>query len=140
MKLKFQRFGRCLSNPPLENGRHDTWYPTRLETVIMHPRLTAMAALGREIAMPASVLVCLAAFGSVDIGNTGASVADQAAMPPTTDTTPAVRPPSIAFGAADVAAVTRSMTEEPAKAAIKPDTAKPDTDKAELDPIVTAAL
>jgi hypothetical protein len=35
-----------------------------LETVIMNPRLAAMAALGREVALPASVLVCLVAFGS----------------------------------------------------------------------------
>jgi D-alanyl-D-alanine carboxypeptidase-like protein len=128
-----------LSNPPLENGRHDTWYPAELETVIMHPRLAALATLCREIAMPASVLVCLAALGSAGIDHTGASVAERAA-PPAIDTTPAVQPLPIAFGAADVADVTRSMTEQPAKAAIKPDTAKPDTDKSESDPIVTAAL
>jgi hypothetical protein len=128
-----------LSNPPLENGRHDTWYPAELETVIMHPRLAALATLCREIAMPASVLVCLAALGSAGIDHTGASVTERAA-PPAIDTTPAVQPLPIAFGAADVAGVTRSMTEEPAKAAIKPDTAKPDTDKSESDPIVTAAL
>jgi hypothetical protein len=134
MKLKFQRFGRCLSNPPLENGRHDTWYPTQLETVIMHPQLTALATLCREIALPASVLVCLAALGSADVGNTGALVAERAA-PPAIDTAPAVQPPPIAFSAADVADVTRSITEEPAKAAIKPD-----TDKSDIDPIITAAL
>jgi hypothetical protein len=128
-----------LSNPPLENGRHDTWYPAELETVIMHPRLAALATLCREIAMPASVLVCLAALGSAGIDHTGASVTERAA-PPAIDTTPAVQPLPIAFGAADVAGVTRSMTEEPAKAAIKPDTAKSDTDKSESDPIVTAAL
>jgi hypothetical protein len=110
----------------------------------MHPRLTAMAALGREIAMPASVLVCLAVLGSADVGNTGAPVAERAA-PPAIDTALAVQPPTIAFGAADVAAVTRSVTEEPAKAAVKPETAKPDADKpdtakSESDPIVTAAL
>jgi hypothetical protein len=110
----------------------------------MHPRLTAMAALGREIAMPASVLVCLAVLGSADVGNTGTPVAERAA-PPAIDTALAVQPPTIAFGAADVAGVTRPMTEEPAKAAVKPETAKPDTDKpdsakSESDPIVTAAL
>jgi hypothetical protein len=123
-----------LSNPPLENGRHDTWYPTQLETVIMHPRLAALATLCREIAMPASVLVCLAVLGSADVGNTGAAVAERAA-PPAIDTAPAVQPLPIAFSAADVADVTRSITAEPAEAAIKPD-----TDKSESDPIVTAAL
>ena len=83
--------------------------------------------------MPASVLVCLAVLGSADVAHTGASVAEHAA-PPAVDTAPAVQPPPIAFSAADVADVTRSMTE-PAKAAIKPD-----TDKPESDPIVTAAL
>lgn len=134
IKLWFQRFGRCLSNPPLENGRHDTWYPTPLETVIMHPRLVALATLCREIAMPASVLACLAVLGSADVGNTGASVAERAA-PPAIETAPAVQPPPIAFSAANVGDVTRSMTEDPAKAAIKPD-----TDKSDIDPIVTAAL
>src|ERR1700733_12973130 len=135
MKLKFRRFRHCLSKPPLENERHGTWYPTRLETVIMHPRLAAMATLCRETAMPASVLVCLAAFGSAGIDTTGASVAEQVPPPPTTDTTLAVQPPAIAFSTADVTAVSRSMTEAPAEAAIKPDTAK-----SEPDPIVTTAL
>jgi hypothetical protein len=135
MKLKFRRFRHCLSKPPLENERHGTWYPTRLETVIMHPRLAAMATLCRETAMPASVLVCLAAFGSAGIDNTGASVAEQVAPPPTTDTTLAVQPPAIAFSTADVTAVSRSMTEAPAEATIKADTAK-----SEPEPIVTAVL
>jgi len=96
----------------------------------MHPRLAAMAELCRETAMPASVLVCLAAFGSAGSDNTGASVAEQVAPPPATDTTLAVQPPAIAFSTADVTAVSRSITEEPAKA---PATQEP-------DPIVTAAL
>ena len=103
----------------------------------MHPQLTAIATLCRETAMPASVLVCLAAFGSAGIDNTGASVAEHVAPPPATDTTPAVRPPAIAFGAADVAAVTRSIsiTEKPVEALLEPDTVKP-----ESAPIVTASL
>jgi len=101
----------------------------------MHPRLAAMATLCRETAMPASVLVCLAAFGSAGIDNTGASVAEQVAPPPAADTTLPVQPPAIAFSTADVTAVSRSITEEPAQAAIKPN-----TDKSEPDPIVTAAL
>jgi hypothetical protein len=93
-----------------------------------------MATLGREIAMPASVLVCLAAFGSADIGNTGASVTERVAPPPTADTALVIRPPAIAFAAADVGAVsqrvTEMVTEEPAKALVEP----------EPEPIVTAAL
>lgn len=100
----------------------------------MHPRLAAMATLGREIAMPASVLVCLAALGSADIGNSGASVAERAAPPPTSDTALAIRPPVIAFTTADVGGVSRTVTEmvteEPAKAPVEP----------KSDPIVTAAL
>jgi hypothetical protein len=80
--------------------------------------------------MPASVLVCLAAFGSAGSDNTGASVAEQVAPPPATDTTLAVQPPAIAFSTADVTAVGRSITEEPAQA---PAAREP-------DPIVTAAL
>ena len=84
--------------------------------------------------MPASVLVCLAAFGSADIGNTSASVVERVAPPPTTDTALAIRPPAIAFTTADVGTVSRTVTEmvteEPANAAVKP----------ESDPIVTAAL
>lgn len=90
----------------------------------MHPRLAAMATLGREIAMPASVLVCLAALGSADIGNSGASVAERAAPPPTSDTALAIRPPVIAFTTADVGGVSRTVTEmvteEPAKAPVEP--------------------
>jgi hypothetical protein len=109
-----------------------------LETVIMQVRLAAMATLCREIAMPASVLVCLAAFGSsADIGHTGAAVAERVAPP--ADTALAIRPPALAFTAADIGTVSRSITEtvtkEPAKAAIKAD-----TDQSEPDPIVTAAL
>jgi hypothetical protein len=96
----------------------------------MHPRLAAMATLCRETAMPASVLVCLAAFGSAGIDNTGASVAEQLAPPPAADTTLPVQPPAIAFNTADVTAVSRSITEEPAQAAATQ----------EPDPIVTAAL
>jgi hypothetical protein len=96
----------------------------------MHPRLAAMATLCRETAMPASVLVCLAAFGSAGIDNTGASVAEQVAPPPAADTTLPVQPPAIAFNTADVTAVSRSITEEPAQAAATQ----------EPDPIVTAAL
>jgi hypothetical protein len=55
--------------------------------------------------------VCLAAFGSAGIDNTGASIAERVARSPTTDTKFAIQPPPIAFGTADVATVNRSMTE-----------------------------
>lgn len=80
--------------------------------------------------MPASVLVCLAAFGSTEIDNTGVAVAERAAPSPTADTPSTVRPPPIAFGAADVAAVSRLMMQGPAKAVVKP----------EPNPIITATL
>jgi D-alanyl-D-alanine carboxypeptidase len=99
----------------------------------MHPRLAAMAVLCRETAMPASVLVCLAAFGSADIDKTRASVTGPAASP-TIDTVLAVQPPAIAFTTADAGNVSRSVaetvTEKPAEAPVKP----------EADPTVTAAL
>ena len=92
----------------------------------MHPRLAAMAALCREIAMPASVLVWLAALGSAGIDNTGASVVERVAPSLATDT----NLPPIAFSTADVATVSRSTPEEPAEAPVPH----------ESDPIVTAAL
>ena len=85
--------------------------------------------------MPASVLVCLAAFGSADIDNNAASFVARAAPPPATGTRLAVEPPTIAFATADVAAASRLITEEPAKAQAKPEQLKP-----EPAPIVTAAL
>jgi hypothetical protein len=44
-----------------------------LETVIMNTRLAALAALGREVALPASVLTCIVASGFAGIDNTGAA-------------------------------------------------------------------
>src|ERR1700759_1372486 len=47
--------------------------PARLETVIMNMRLAALAALGREVALPASVLACIVASGSTGISHSGAA-------------------------------------------------------------------
>jgi hypothetical protein len=44
-----------------------------LETVIMNMRLAALAALGREVALPASVLACIVASGSTGISHSGAA-------------------------------------------------------------------
>jgi len=97
----------------------------------MHPRLAAIAGLCREIALPASVLVWLAASGSADIDDTGAaSIVERVAPPLTTNTNFALQLPPIAFSTADVGAVNRPMMEEPAKAPVAN----------ESGPIVTAAL
>jgi hypothetical protein len=109
-----------------------------LETVIMNPRLAAMAALCREVAIPASVLA-FAAFSSAGIDNIGAApIVDRLAPLLTADATFADRPPPIASSAADdvvasdVVAASRSITEAPA--------ADPKPVAREPEPVVTAAL
>jgi hypothetical protein len=114
-----------------------------LETVIMNPRLAAMAALCREVAIPASVLA-FAAFGSAGIDNIGAApIIDRLAPLLKADATFADKPPPIASRAADhvvaadvvagdVVAASRSITEAPA--------ADPRPVAREPEPVVTAAL
>jgi hypothetical protein len=109
-----------------------------LETVIMNPRLAAMAALCREVAIPASVLA-FAAFGSAGIDNIGAApIIDRLAPLLTADATFADKPPPTASSAADhvvaadVVAASRSITEAPA--------ADPRPVAREPEPVVTAAL
>jgi hypothetical protein len=104
-----------------------------LETVIMNPRLAAMAALCREVAIPASVLA-FAAFSSAGIDNIGAApIVDRLAPLLTADATFADRPPPIESSAADdVVAVSRSITEAPA--------ADPRPVAREPEPVVAAAL
>jgi hypothetical protein len=109
-----------------------------LETVIMNPRLAAMAALCREVAIPASVLA-FAAFGSAGIDNIGAApIIDRLAPLLKADATFADRPPPIASSAADdvvaadVVAASQSITEAPA--------ADPKPVAREPEPVVTAAL
>ncbi len=100
--------------------------------------------------MPASVLVCLAAFGAAGTGNTTASVTERVAPSPADDTKLAVRLPAIAFIAADIAAVDKPLTKDPAEAqalheaapqeAVKNEVLLHQSDLHEPDPIVTAAL
>jgi D-alanyl-D-alanine carboxypeptidase len=110
--------------------------------VIMNPRLAAMAALCREVAIPASV-VAFASLGSAGIGNTGASsIVDRLAPllaanatfadKTFTDKTFADKPSPIAASAVDVVAADRSMTEV-AAADLTPAAR-------EAEPMVTAAL
>jgi D-alanyl-D-alanine carboxypeptidase len=100
----------------------------------MTPRLAAMAAWGREVAIPASVLVWLVAFGSAGIDNTGAApIVDRLAPSLATAAKLADKLPPIALGAADVAAAGRPVTEAAAVADTPPASPPP-------EPIVTAAL
>jgi hypothetical protein len=97
----------------------------------MHARLATIAALCREAALPASVLVWLVAFGPTGIDSTGAiSIVTPVQPVVATETRLTVQPPAIAFGAADVAAASRSVTEQSIE------TPAPH----EPDPIVAAAL
>jgi hypothetical protein len=106
-----------------------------LETVIMNPRLATMAALGREVALPASVLVWLVAIGSGT-----APIVDRFTPALAADAKVAGKPPPIAFATADVVTASkvdvitasRSVTEAPVADATP---ASP-----EPEPIVTAAL
>ena len=99
----------------------------------MNPRMAAMAALCQEVAIPASVLAWIAAFGSAGLDNTRAApIVERPAPSLTAATKFADKPPPIAFGTADVAAASRSVTE-PAAAEATPATHEP-------EPIVTAAL
>jgi hypothetical protein len=113
-----------------------------LESVIMNPRLTAMAALCREVALPASVLVWLAVFGS------GATpIVDRLVPSLTADASFADKRAPVAVNAADVVTASRPVTEsaiadvaiastpvtEPAVADATPASQEP-------EPIVTAAL
>jgi D-alanyl-D-alanine carboxypeptidase len=99
----------------------------------MNPRVAILAALCREIAIPASVLAWLAAVGSAGFDNTGAApIVDSPAPSLAAATKFADKPPLIALGTADVAAASRSMT---AAAAVNATPAS-----RESKPIVTAAL
>ena len=77
----------------------------------MNPRVATLAALCREIAIPASVLAWLAAVGSAGFDNTGAApIVDSLAPSLPAATKFADKPPLIALGTANVAAASRSMT------------------------------
>jgi hypothetical protein len=105
--------------------------PAQLETAIMNPRLAAMSAWCREVAIPVSVLAWIAAFGSAGIDNSGAApIIDR--LEPSLATSSAEKLPPIAFGTADAGAATRSETQA-AAADATPVSHQP-------EPIVTAAL
>jgi hypothetical protein len=119
-----------------------------LETVIMNPRLAAMVPLCRDVALPASVLVWLVAFGSgaVPIVDRYAPVLTaDARIAGTTiaETRVAGTQQPMAFATADVATASRSITET--SATETPATETPAADATtpaspEPAPIVTAAL
>jgi hypothetical protein len=103
-----------------------------LETVIMNPRLAAMASLCREVAIPASVLA-FAAFGSAEIGNTGAApFTDRVAPLLAADAAFGDKPPPIASSPADAVVAGQSIPETTA-AEQKPEAREPES-------AVTAAL
>jgi hypothetical protein len=99
----------------------------------MNPRLAAMAALCREVAIPASVLAWIAVFGSAGIDNTGAApIVERPAPSLAAVARFAGKLPPISLAAADAVAASRSVTETAAAEAM-PASHEP-------DPIVTAAL
>jgi D-alanyl-D-alanine carboxypeptidase len=99
----------------------------------MNPRLAAMAALCREVAIPASVLAWIAVFGSAGIDNTGAApIVERPASSLTAVARFADKLPPISLAAANAVAASRSMTET-AAAEATPASHQP-------EPIVTAAL
>jgi len=100
----------------------------------MNPRLAAMAVLCREVAMPASVLAWLAAFGSAGIDNSGAApILNRLAPSLTADAEFAEQLQRIEFGAADVVNTSTSVTEVAAADNPTPASHEP-------EPVVTAAL
>jgi hypothetical protein len=129
-----------------------------LETVIMNPRLAALAPLCRDVALPASVLVWLVAFGSgaVPIVDRFAPVLTADAKVADTKVAGTLQP--IAFATADVVAASRSIAKTPAietpaietpatktPATETPATQAPAADATtpaspEPEPIITAAL
>jgi hypothetical protein len=103
-----------------------------LETVIMNPRLAAMTALCREMAIPASVLA-LSAFSSAGIDNIGAApIIDRVAPLLAAEATFADKPPPIASSSADAVVAGGSITEATA--------AEQNPEAREPESAVTAAL
>jgi hypothetical protein len=80
--------------------------PPNLETVIMNPRLTASAALLRELAIPASVCVWLIAFGSG-----AAPMVDRLVPALAADASFADKPKPVAVAAAKAVALSKPVTE-----------------------------
>ncbi len=119
----------------------------------MKPRLAAIAALGRELAIPASVLASIAAFGSAGFDNSGAApIVDRLVPLLAANATFSDKPPPIAFDSAEVVTAVSLTTEtEPAdptpvaqepvaqEAAVQEPTVQEPTVQ-EPEPIVIAAL
>jgi hypothetical protein len=98
-----------------------------LEAVTMNPRLVTIATLCREVALPASVLAWIAAFGSAGIYNIAAApVVDRLAPFATADARFAGKLQPIAFSTADAAAAGKSIAE-------------PDVAVADSRPVIKAA-
>jgi hypothetical protein len=111
-----------------------------LETVIMNPRLTAMTVLGREVALPASVLVCLVAFGSGAAPIAERSAPALAAEAKVVEAKVVAKLPPLAFASADVATVSKTDVVAASKAITEALAAAAPPASPEPDPIVTAAL
>ena len=78
----------------------------------MNSRLVALTALCREVAIPASVLVWIAAFGSAGIDNTGAAPIVERPAPSLTAVAKfAGELPPISLAAADAVTASVSVTE-----------------------------
>jgi len=102
----------------------------------MNLRLASMAALCREVAIPALVLAWIAAFGSAGINNTSAAPIVNRVVPllaadaKFADKLPPIVSPPVVSAAASIVPAGLSVTEAPA---VPPAPREP-------DPIVTAAL
>jgi D-alanyl-D-alanine carboxypeptidase len=105
----------------------------------MNPRLAAIAALCREVALPASV-VAFASFGSASIGNTGAPpIVERLAPLLAANATFTDKLPPVASSTVEVAATTRPLTEAPAADPV-PAVREAEPATPEAEPIATAAL
>jgi hypothetical protein len=110
--------------------------PPKWETVIMNPRWTTIVALCRELAIPASVLVWLAVFGSG-----AAPIVDRLVPALAADASFAEKPKPVVIAAAEVVMASQPVAEaavaEPTPAAQE---ANVTPASHEPEPIVTAAL
>jgi hypothetical protein len=118
-----------------ENGwRAGLRNPVRLETALMTPRLAAMAALCREIALPVSVLALICVSGFAGIHSIGAApIVDRLAPTLTADVRSADRPLPTAPRIADAVIAASTMPDTAEEAAAKPASQV-------SEPIVAAAL
>jgi hypothetical protein len=112
-----------------------------LETVIMNPRLAATATFCREVALPASVLAWLIAFGPPVIDRTGAApIVDRLATSVSAGVRFANKLPPIALGAADLETASKANIVTASESVAVAPAASATPAAHEPDPIVTAAL